>query len=148
MKIGFKKLNASAVIPSYSKVGDGAMDLTATSYEYKDGRHVYGTGLAVQIPLGYVGLVFPRSSICKYDLRLTNAVGVIDSGYRGEIKFQFENDAMDNGGDYNSRQCRIYKIGDRVGQLIIIPYPKIEPMEVDSLSLSERGDGGFGSSGQ
>lgn len=147
MKIGFKRLSENAVVPSYQKSGDAGLDLTATSYKYENGRHVYGTDLAIEIPAGCVGFIFPRSSICKYDLRLTNAVGVIDSGYRGEIKFQFENDAMDNGGDYNSTQCRIYKIGDRVGQLIIMPYPKIEPIEVDSLSSSERGDGGFGSSG-
>lgn len=138
-----KKLSEFAVVPKYAKSGDAGMDLTAISKEIKhslNGEHIieYGTGLAMQIPQGYVGLIFPRSSIFKKDIRLTNAVGVIDSGYRGEIKFKFKSPGIH--GDF-------YEIGDRVGQIIIMPYPNVEFNLVDELDSSERGDGGFGSSG-
>ena len=91
MEVKIKKLCDSAVIPSYAKPGDAGMDLVATSRIFdKYGNVEYGTGLAMEIPEGYVGLLFPRSSISKQDLSLANAVGVIDSGYRGEIKFKFK----------------------------------------------------------
>ena len=80
MKVKIKKLNENAVIPSYSKQGDAGMDLVATSKIFdKYGNIEYWTGLAMEIPEGHVGLIFPRSSISKKDLALTNAVGVIDS---------------------------------------------------------------------
>lgn len=80
MEVKIKKLNENAVIPKYSKAGDAGMDLVATSREIdKYGNIVYGTGLAFEIPKGYVGLLFPRSSISKYDMNLTNSVGVLDS---------------------------------------------------------------------
>jgi dUTP pyrophosphatase len=142
MQVRIKKLHAAAVIPAYSKSGDAAMDLTAISVEKDDdGNAVYGTGLAIEIPDGYVGLLFPRSSNSKTHLYLTNHVGVIDSGYRGEIKFKFRpiNGFID---------ARVYAKYDRVGQLIILPYPQIELVESDELSDSERGDGGFGSTGK
>jgi dUTP pyrophosphatase len=142
MQVRIKKLHAAAVIPAYSKSGDAAMDLTAISVEKDDdGNAVYGTGLAIEIPDGYVGLLFPRSSNSKTHLYLTNHVGVIDSGYRGEIKFKFRpiNGFVD---------ARVYAKYDRVGQLIILPYPQIELVESDELSETERGDGGFGSTGK
>lgn len=147
MKVKIKKLHPEAVIPKYAKNGDAGLDLTAISQEFKrlpDNSKIitYETGLAVEIPEGYVGLIFPRSSISKTSLSLTNSVGVIDSGYRGEIKFKFRIDA-------NSRPVQecTYKTGERIGQLIIIPYPKVELEEVEELSSTERGIGGFGSSG-
>ena len=142
MQVRVKKLHENAVIPAYGKPGDAGLDLTATSIE-KDsyGNVVYGTGLAIEIPEGYVGLIFPRSSNSKTDLYLTNHVGVVDSGYRGEIMFKFRaNPSLIN--------AVIYQVGDRVGQLIIIPYPQIELTEAIELSDSERGDGGFGSTGK
>lgn len=142
MQVRVKKLHEDAVIPAYGKPGDAGLDLTATSIE-KDsyGNVVYGTGLAIEIPEGYVGLIFPRSSNSKTDLYLTNHVGVVDSGYRGEIMFKFRaNPSLIN--------AVIYQVGDRVGQLIIIPYPQIELVEADELSDSERGEGGFGSTGK
>ena len=142
MQVRVKKLHENAVIPAYGKPGDAGLDLTATSIE-KDsyGNVVYGTGLAIEIPAGYVGLIFPRSSNSKTDLYLTNHVGVVDSGYRGEIMFKFRaNPSLIN--------AVIYQVGDRVGQLIIIPYPQIELTEASELSDSERGDGGFGSTGK
>ena len=140
MKVRFKKLNEKAVVPSYAKPGDAGLDLTATSKELTNnpqyGYLEYGTGLAVEIPEGHVGLLFPRSSISNTGLILSNSVGVIDSGYRGEIKFRFKH--IPGTADYN--------VGDRVGQLVILPYPSIETEEATELSSTERGDGGFGSS--
>lgn len=155
MEVRIKKLNENAVIPSYSKPGDAGMDLTATSKEFdKFGNVVYGTGLAIEIPEGYVGLIFPRSSICKQDLSLTNAVGVIDSGYRGEIiaKFKPTNTFFmyDDAGQRHIEHkafCDTYNVGDRICQLIIIPYPNITFIETDVLSGTERGIGGFGHTG-
>lgn len=141
MKVRFKKLSDNAVIPSYAKPGDAGMDLTATSVEWDNDKccFVYGTGLAVEIPAGHVGLIFPRSSICKYPLMLSNHVGVIDSGYRGEIRFFFR---------LTSMSPSKYEVGDRIGQMIILPFPMIDIEESSELSSSERGTGGFGSSGQ
>ena len=140
MEVKIKKLSENAVIPSYSKKGDAGMDLTAVSINWDDnGNVIYGIGLAVEIPQGYVGLLFPRSSNSKKDLYLTNHVGVIDSGYRGEIMLKFRRTVMFN--------PAIYNIGDRVGQLIIIPYPEVSFVEVEELSNTERGAGGYGSTG-
>jgi dUTP pyrophosphatase len=115
------------------------MDLVATSRSVDDkGNIVYGTGLAFEIPKGYVGLIFPRSSLSKYGLMLTNHVGVIDSGYRGEVTAKFK---------VISGNPEIYKVGDRIAQMIIMPYPKVEFTDTDVLSDSERGTGGYGSTG-
>lgn len=138
MKIKIKKLHEKAVIPTYAKHGDAGMDLTAVSAEYIDSEHMkYSFGLALEIPFGYVGLVFPRSSCYKQRQLLSNSVGVIDSGYRGEIS------AVMIG---NSRHS--YEVGNRVAQLIIMPIPSIEFEEVENLSETERGSGGYGSSGK
>lgn len=144
MKVKIKKLHPDAVIPSYAKSGDAGMDLTAVKsmFDIPNGVITYHTGLSIEIPEGCVGLIFPRSSIFKYDLTLTNCVGVIDSGYRGEIMLKFKRT-----GNYNYNPTT-YNRGDRVGQIIIVPYPKIEFVESEELSTSERGEGGYGSSGK
>jgi dUTP pyrophosphatase len=135
-----KKLSPNAVIPSYSKDGDAGMDLTITSQISNTTFDVsYGFGLAMEIPKGFVGLVFPRSSVRKYDLSLTNCVGVIDSGYRGEIQATFKKT--------NGLDSLKYEIGDRGAQIIILPYPQIKIIESNELSDTERGSGGFGSTG-
>jgi dUTP pyrophosphatase len=135
-----KKLNPNAVIPSYSKVGDAGMDLTITSIIENTSFSVsYGFGIAIEIPTNFVGLVFPRSSVRNQELILSNCVGVIDSGYRGEIQATFK---KTNGLDSIS-----YKVGDRGAQIIILPYPTIYMTEVPELSNTERGTGGFGSTG-
>lgn len=145
MKIKIKKLNKNAVIPSYARLGDAGLDLTATSMHYVKDKETgtrmveYGTGLAFEIPQGYVGLIFPRSSIYKTDLTLSNSVGVLDSGFRGELKFKFRV------GAYSSRK---YEVGDRIGQIVIIPHPYIEFEESNELSDSERGENGYGSTGR
>jgi len=157
MKVKVKKLVAEAVIPQYAKEGDAGLDLVAVSKKVDShGDVVYGTGLAFEIPQGHVGLIFPRSSNAKKHMWLTNHVGVIDSGYRGEVmlKYRFDGTIKSleaiNGEDSLTmfRECSEYQIGERVGQLIIIPYPHIEFEEADELSSTERGDGGFGSSGK
>jgi dUTP pyrophosphatase len=139
MVVKIKKLDPKAVTPAYAKAGDAAVDLTAISIAKVDrdefGYMEYGTGLAIEIPEGHVGLLFPRSSISNSGLILTNSVGVIDSGYRGEIKLRFK----------HIPDTSYYKPGDRIGQLIIMPYPQIEFQEVEELSSTERGEGGFGS---
>ena len=157
------KLAKGAVLPKYAKQGDAGMDLTAISRTCDiDGNMVHGTGVYLEIPMGFVGLLFPRSSICKQDLTLSNAVGVLDSGYRGEVMFKFKptlsiysKTTESYNADFDSNTMELgfpeseffecYKIGDRIGQLIILPYPKIEFKVVDELSTSERGEGGYGS---
>lgn len=141
MEVKFKKLVEEAVIPEYAKPGDAGMDLVATSKKWNDEMQcwIYGTGLAVEIPDGFVGLIFARSSIRKYGLILTNHVGVIDSGYRGEVMLTFR-PAMASGNN-------MYNVGDKVGQIIIMPYPFIVPVEAEELSETERGTGGHGSTG-
>lgn len=140
MQVKFKKLHNKAVIPSYATAGDAGLDMVAVDLMDYTEQVVYMTGIAVEIPEGHVGLLFPRSSIRKYQLSLSNSVGVIDSGYRGEVQFTFNKTA----GPASYK----YKIGERIGQLMIIPYPIIEAVEVDELSDSERGEGGFGSTGK
>jgi dUTP pyrophosphatase len=136
-----KKLNPNAVIPSYSKVGDAGMDLTITKEIENTSFSVsYGFGIAMEIPKGYVGLVFPRSSVRNQDLILSNCVGVIDSGYRGEIQATFKKT--------NGLDSLKYNVGERGAQIIILPYPQVYMTEVPELSDSERGEGGFGSTGK
>lgn len=173
MKVRIKKMSENAVIPAYAHATDAGLDLTATSveFDYKSGCLVYGTGLAFEIPEGYVGYIFPRSSVYKTPLAMTNCVGVIDSGYRGEVKAIFrsadciiapknifkrllmlfrrkqdftgwEFDRFSLSGD------RAYKVGDRVAQLIIMPYPQIEFEESTELSETDRGIHGHGSTGK
>jgi dUTP pyrophosphatase len=143
MFVKIKKLNENAVIPKYAKDGDAGMDLVATSIiSETDTQITYGIGLALEIPDGFVGLVFPRSSIRKTRLQLSNSVGVIDSGYRGELQATF------NKINNNSQSENDYKVGDRIAQIMIIPYPKVIFREVEELSDTERGDGGFGSTGK
>lgn len=137
MKVKIKRLSETAKIPTYAKHGDAGMDLYVDSIISENIYQVcYGFGVAIEIPEGHVGLVFPRSSVYKTGLHLANSVGVIDSGYRGEITAFF---TKHNSGQY-------YKVGDRACQLIIIPYPQIE-FEEGELSETERGESGYGSSG-
>lgn len=175
MKLKIKKLHEDAVIPSYAKDGDACFDLTCVSMEERNEFIQYNTGLAFEIPDGYVGLIYPRSSVTKKDLMLKNSVGIIDSGYRGEVSFRFNvanrsiveelseeqiNDYLDNEGiiDKKERQfyidrgmklqkANMYEVGERVGQMMILPIPRVDFEEVDELSDTDRGDGGYGSTG-
>ena len=138
IEVKIKKLHPDAVIPTYAKLGDAGMDLYATEQKWDDfGNTVFHTGLAMEISGGYVGLIFPRSSISKTPHNLRNSVGVIDSGYRGEIVVKF-------GGNSSASS---YKVGDRVAQIIIMPFPEVRFVETLELSETERGSGGFGSTG-
>lgn len=149
MDVRVKKLVENAVIPQYAHDTDAGLDLVATSVDQDEyGNIVYHTGLAFEIPDGYVGLIFPRSSLSKYSLRLTNSVGVIDSGYRGEVMFKYEVKNTYMQGLVKKISGEIYQVGDRIGQMIIMPYPKINLVEADELSGSDRNEGGFGSSGK
>tara|TARA_B110000495_G_scaffold202024_1_gene220946 strand:- start:3831 stop:4256 length:426 start_codon:yes stop_codon:yes gene_type:complete len=140
MNVKFKKLNDRAVIPSRAHKYDAALDLVATSKEERKqwGYVEYGTGLAMEIPSFCVGLIFPRSSISKTCHFLRNSIGVIDSGYRGEIKLRFSID--------NSENIE-YDLYNKIGQLMIIELPNLSISEVSTLEGSERGGGGFGSTG-
>ena len=147
MKVNVKKLDSNAVIPTYARHGDAGMDLTATSKSYDEhGNVCYGTSLAFEIPHGFVGLLFPRSSNTKKDLILGNSVGVIDSGYRGEVVLKFRPVMpLERDIEFGPRE---HEVGDRVGQIVIMPVPQIEFNVVDELSTTDRGVGGFGSSGK
>jgi dUTP pyrophosphatase len=142
MNIKIKKLTEDAVLPSYAHEGDACMDLTAISKIIIDngdyGYIEYGTGLAFEVPDNHVMLLFPRSSVSNTGLILANAVGVIDSKYRGEVKARFK--WIPNTAQYN--------VGDRIVQFMILPYPILEIEVVDELSTTERAAGGFGSSGK
>lgn len=147
LNVNIKKLAPEAVVPSYAKPGDAGMDLTATSKSYDEhGNVCYGTQLVFEIPEGYVGLLFPRSSNTKKDLLLGNSVGVLDSGYRGEVVFKFKPSAtLDIKKEVGIGTFYNYEIGDRIGQIIILPYPQVQFNVVDELSSTDRGTGGFGS---
>ena len=137
MKVRINKLHPDAKTPKYAKPGDAGMDLHAVNRSMDEhGNFVYHTGIAMEIPSGHVGFLFPRSSISKTPVFLRNSVGVIDSGYRGEIMFKFA---------FCAGSGTPYEIGDRIGQIMILPYPEINFVEADSLSETERGSGGFGS---
>ena len=145
LEVKIKKLHKDAVIPKYETFGSVGMDLTAVSKEYdKHGNVVFGTGLAIQIPEGYYADLRPRSSISKYDLVLANSVGTIDSDYRGELILKFK-PSVYFGVNRGDDDGVMYDVGDRIAQLVILPYPKVSFVEVDELSDTERGTGGFGS---
>ena len=137
MILKFKKITNKAVIPAFAKDGDAGMDLIATSKQLRSDYIEYGTDLACEIGKGNVGLLFPRSSISNTGHRLLNSVGVIDSGYRGEIKVRM-----------SWTNLNPYEIGDKIAQLVIIELPRVIIEEVDKLDDSERSDGGFGSTGK
>ena len=141
MQIKFKKLTPEAVAPKQGTPGSAGFDLTAVSMRFDDRYHIweYGTGIAVEIPPGYVGLCFPRSSVFRTGTFLSNGVGVIDSDYRGEIKAKFYSRKGWN---------RNYKPGDRIIQLVIVPIPDVDFVESDDLSETERGTAGYGSTGK
>lgn len=145
VKVKVKKVLENAVLPVRSSNGAAGFDLTAATEKFRAEKtgpiQEYDTGLAFEIPEGYVGLVFPRSSITtKTTFMLGNGVGVIDSDYRGTIKFQYRN--------INPGAGKKYNVGDRIGQIIILPIPAVNFEEVSELTDSDRGEGGFGSTGQ
>lgn len=144
MKVRIKRLSEDAVVPAKAHPSDAGYDITCTSREMdSDGNIVYHTGLSFEIPEGHCGLLFPRSSIAKKDLLLSNSVGIIDSHYRGEVTAKFKLADLIRHEEY-----AVYSSGDRIGQLIILPLPDVEFEESDSLSETDRGAGGYGSTGE
>lgn len=141
--VKFKKLHDKAVLPSYSTPGDAALDVTAVSASFNN-KHAYWeykTGIAVELPEDHVGLLFCRSSIStNSSFILSNAVGVIDQNFRGEITFRFKH--------LDSKPLTPYSPGDRIGQLLIIKYDQWQPVWVDDLSETVRGSGGYGHTGR
>ena len=142
LSINFKKLEPHAMEPEYAHETDAGLDLRAIDV-YHDREYdfvEYGTGIAVEIPKGYVGLLFPRSSIRETPHFLANCVGVVDSGYKGEVIFTFRN--------IKDRPELEYQVGDKIGQLIVMPIPKVNLIEVSELKDTQRGNKGHGSSGR
>jgi dUTP pyrophosphatase len=144
MTVKFKKLHYAAVKPKRATPQSAGADLFAcleSNITIKSGeRHLVPTGIAAEIPAGFGGLIFPRSSLAtKYGVSLSNCVGVVDADYRGEIKIPLINHS---GKEYTIRP------GDRLAQLVVMPieFPDFE--ECESLSTSQRGAGGFGSTGR
>ena len=146
LNIKVKKLVPEAVIPFYAKPGDAGMDITCTSFDYdrRNDCYMYHTGLAFEVPEGYVMLIFPRSSNRKTEYYLANHVGVLDSGYRGELMLAFKK-RDDNSDSFNKPP---YGVKERIGQIIILPYPMVQMIESETLSETDRGTGGFGSTGK
>lgn len=137
IKVKIKKLDERAVLPRYFHDGDAGQDVVCVSRRESDKFVEYGTGLAFEIPKGYALFAFPRSSVSKYDLNMANSVGVIDSNYRGELFVRFRKNGED-----------IYEVGDKIAQIIVLPYPEVEFEEVSELEKSVRGEGAFGSTGK
>lgn len=146
IKVRFQRQHKDAKIPYRGSEEAAGWDLTAAAITHADTRQYieYDTGISVEIPKGYVGLLFQRSSVSKTDMSLRNAVGVIDSDYRGTIRMRY---GLARGVEHAS----MYKVGDRIGQLMIMPFPQIEWVEVkegESLLSTARQLLGFGSSGK
>lgn len=150
MKLKFKKIHPDAIKPKYATQGAACFDLHAVgpidpfydSQEVGEQPLTIDTGLAFEVPKNHVMLVFSRSGHgFKHDTRLANCVGVIDSDYRGELKVRLTRD-----GSWETKPLRV-RPGDRIAQAMIVPIPEVELEEVDELSDTERGTGGFGSTG-
>lgn len=145
VKVKVKKVLDNAVLPEYQSGGAACFDLVAATKEFKPldvgPTYVYDTGLAFEIPKGHVGLIYPRSSVTtKTTLALGNHVGVIDSDYRGTVKFEFRKT--------NPMFHKDYSVGDRIGQMMVIPIPSVSLELSENLSSTDRGEGGFGSTGE
>ncbi len=143
MDLGFKVLDEAATLPSRAHGGDAGLDLHSaqTAHIGPGERWQISTGLAVEIPEGHVGLVLPRSGLAKrYGISLVNAPGLIDSGYRGELGVLL----------LNNDPAEVFRVepGDRIAQLLVVPFAGLTPVAVEELGSSERGEGGFGSSGR
>lgn len=154
LNISYRKLDKNAKDPQKNIKTDAGYDLTAISVKYTQNYIEYGTGIAFNIPENYVGLLFPRSSVTKMDLTLKNSVGVVDSGFLGEIKFRFlnlyKNDDLFLSKDENlfiSSKPKHYDVGERIGQIVFLELPYVFLNEVNEFQETERGTKGWGSSG-
>ncbi|MEX0972571.1 MAG: dUTP diphosphatase [Solirubrobacterales bacterium] len=143
MELRVAKLKDEAVVPSRAHAGDAGLDLYAAEAAHlgPGERWSVGTGVAVEIPVGHAGLVLPRSGLARdHGIALVNSPGLIDAGYRGEVRVLL----------LNTDPAETFRVepGERIAQLVLAPVGLAEPVEVDSLGESDRGDGGFGSSGR
>lgn len=143
MELSVAKLKAEAKLPTRAHASDAGLDLYACEAAHigPGERWSVGTGVAVEIPDGHAGLVLPRSGLAKrHGITLVNSPGLIDSGYRGELRVLL----------LNTDPAEVFRVahGDRIAQLVISPIALAEPVEVEALADSARGDGGFGSSGR
>jgi dUTP pyrophosphatase len=143
VELAFRKLGEGARLPTRAHEGDAGLDLYAVEPATlgPGERATVGTGIAVEIPAGYAGLVLPRSGLAaRHGIALVNAPGLIDSGYRGEIRVLL----------LNTDRTEPFEIepGDRIAQLLITPLAEVEPIDARGLAETVRGEGGFGSSGR
>lgn len=138
MEVKIKKVNVNAQVPQYATKGSACFDLTTVDTAFVNNSQVFGTGLQFEVPEGNVMLVFSRSGMgFKDDVRLSNCVGVIDSDYRGEVMIKLRADHFK----------KKYYAGERIAQALILPVEQVQFFLEDELSNTERGDGGFGSTG-
>ena len=146
IKVRIKRLHRDAVIPRKAHTTDAAFDLVATevSVDWAKQEITCRTRLAFEIPLGYAGFIYPRSSVANKPLILHNSTGIIDADYRGEVTVKF---LITDLRAYLRGDCGYYA-GDRVAQMMIMPFPQVEFEEAESLSETERGEGGYGSTGR
>lgn len=162
MQVKFKKLHKKAVIPTKAHPTDAGFDMVAVTKTVTDKFVEYDTQIATAIPEGCVGLIFANSRVSKYDLDLANAVGIVDANYRGSIRFRYKHTIHPQTGICAHKikyfnlvkdvepvpipfHPKEFNVGDVVGQLIIIPIPEVEFVEVEELDETDRGEGGFGS---
>ena len=141
IELAIRRLREEATLPERAYVGDAGLDLTACQrHELGPGeRAVVPTGLAVAIPEGYAGFVQPRSGLAsRHGITIVNTPGLVDSGYRGELRVVLLNT--------DARERFVVEAGMRIAQLVVLPVPEIELIEVEELPESERGVRGFGSS--
>ena len=143
VQLRVKRLHPEAIMPRYATAGAACFDLHTVESGYVDDidnvNEIFPTGLAFEVPTGYAMLIFSRSGHgFKHNIRLANCVGIIDADYRGEVKVKL---AADCGGDMG------VKAGDRIAQAMLVPIPRVELIEADTISETARGTGGFGSTG-
>ena len=142
MQIAVKRLDPDVPMPRYARASDAGLDLHAAARVVIEpgARALVGTGLAIAIPAGYAGLVLPRSGLAlRNGVTVLNAPGLIDAGYRGEVRVLLIN--------HDPGAAAILERGERIAQLVIQAVETVELIEVDELSPTERGSGGFGSTG-
>lgn len=135
-------LTAGAQLPERAHAGDAGLDLASTEHVVLEpgGRALVGTGLSIALPEGTVGLVCPRSGLAaRHGITVLNSPGIVDAGYRGELKVMLSNT--------DPREAFELRPGDRIAQLVIVPFLAPRPVPVQSLDRTTRGSGGFGSSG-
>jgi dUTP pyrophosphatase len=143
MELQVRRLDPDAPLPEVAHPGDAGLDLAANADLRLDPgeRALVPTGIAVAVPEGYAGLVLPRSGLAtRHGITLANAPGLIDSGYRGEVMLAVVN--------LDPRKSHTIKKGDRIAQLVVTPVEAVEVVQKDTLPASDRGEGGFGSTGR